>query len=331
MTITVAVTGAGGPSGVSFMQGVEGPDVRIIAADSDVYGAGLYLVPEDRRWLVRRGSDPCFVDEILARCGAEQVDVLVPTVDTELLPLARRRDDFSACGTRLLLADESTLAICLDKALSMAVCASVCPVPRTALVDSTFDLVSWPLPFLVKPRAGAGGRGVLVIERTEDLVCSRDGQYIAQEFLPGIEYSVDVLSSPTGEVLAAVPRSRLKIDSGVAVAARTLHSPQLEEFAAAVARRIGLTYVANVQFREDRDGLPRLLEINARFPGTMPLTVESGVNMPRIALDLALGLPAPERCGDFRDVGMVRTWQEHFVSADAFQGVAERAAALVEA
>ena len=330
MTITVAVTGAGGPSGISFMRAVEAPDVRLIAADIDVYAAGLYLVPEDRRWLVHRGSDARFVDDMLARCAEEHVDVLVPTVDTELLPLARWRNEFLACGTRLLVASESTLAICLDKSLTVAACADACPVPRTALVDRTFDVDSWPLPFLIKPRAGAGGRGVLVIERAEDLVCPRDGQYIAQEFLPGTEYSVDVLSSPACQVLAAVPRSRLKIDSGIAVAGRTLHEPRLSEFATAVARRIGLTYVANIQFREDRDGLPRLLEINARFPGTMPLTVESGVNMPRIALDMALGRPAPERCGDFRDVGMVRTWQEHFLSADAFECVAARAAARVE-
>ena len=49
----------------------------------------------------------------------------------------------------------------------------------------------------------------------------RDGTLLVQEFVPGEEYSVDVLASRDGRIAAAVPRARLKVDSGIAVAART--------------------------------------------------------------------------------------------------------------
>ena len=124
--IRTVVTGAGGPSAVSFMSAVSPDRVELFAADIDPYAAGLYLVPSDRRWIVPRGEDPAFADDLLERCAAARIDVMVPTVDTELLILARRRDEFAAIGVRLLLANEDTVALCLDKALLLARCAGVC-------------------------------------------------------------------------------------------------------------------------------------------------------------------------------------------------------------
>ena len=122
----------------------------------------------------------------------------------------------------------------------------------------------------------------------------RDGRFLVQEHLPGEEHSLDVLATPTGAVLAVVPRLRLKVDSGVAVAGRTLHDPELERLAP--GRGGGHRAVLGRQRPESAGRArvrPRLLEVNPRFPGTMPLTVAAGVDMPAICLSMALGEPAP--------------------------------------
>ncbi|MFP3416344.1 ATP-grasp domain-containing protein, partial [Bacillus sp. SIMBA_074] len=77
---------------------------------------------------------------------------------------------------------------------------------------------------------------------------------IVQDFLPGEEYSVDVIADAAGSVVAAVPRTRARVDSGVAIAGRTVHDDELESAAASIARAIGLVGVANVQLRRDRAG-----------------------------------------------------------------------------
>lgn len=317
MTIRIAVTGAGGAAAVSFLQAVSAPRVELYAGDVDPYAPGLYLVHPDNRWILYRGDDPHFVDDLLTRCIAARIAVLVPTVDTELLPLARRRDEFARHGVRLLLATKETLEACLDKAALVKQCESACPVPRTVVLDDHTDLFAWDLPLIVKPRLGSSGRGVRRIDDRYTLGhVLRDGSMIAQEYLTGIEYSVDVLSTPDAEVLAVVPRSRLKIDSGIVVTGVTLHDARLDALASRVAKAVGLTFVANVRFREDAGGTPRLLEVNPRFPGTMPLTIAAGVNMPRLALDMLLGHSLPDGVGEFRDLGMVRVWREHFVQPD---------------
>ena len=95
-----------------------------------------------------------------------------------------------------------------------------------------------------------------------------------------------MIADADGRVVAAVPRTRTRVDSGVSIAGRTVHDPELEETAAAVARAIGLVGVANVQLRRDRDGRPALLEVNPRFPGALPLTIAAGVDIPSLVVDL---------------------------------------------
>ena len=65
------------------------------------------------------------------------------------------------------------------------------------------------------------------------------------------------------------------------------------------------------------------MEINPRFPGTMPLTVAAGVEMPELALGMALGEEV-HITGAFSEVAMVRTWSETFMAPDALM---DRAAA----
>jgi carbamoyl-phosphate synthase large subunit len=312
----VLLTGAGGAAAVSFIKAVREDGYTLHAADMDPYAAGLYLVPPQRRHRILPGANPQFVSHLLAICRRHAIDVLVPTVDVELLAIARAREAFESAGVRLLLASESTLAICVDKLMLLRRCDGTVPVGRYAILDETFPRESWTFPFIVKPRTGAGSRGIELVSSAARLaMLPTDGSMLAQEYLPGQEYSVDVLAAANGDIVAAVPRARLKVDSGIAVTATTLHDVELEEFATRVARRIGLHYTANIQFRRDANGTPVLLEVNARFPGTMPLTVESGVNMPLLSLRDVLGVKPPAGPLAFRDLAVVRYWTEEFIDA----------------
>jgi len=322
----VLVTGAGGPSGISILRAMEGEPVEMLAADIDPYAAGLYLVGADRRFLLPRGDDPRFASDLLARCSREGIDVVVPTVDTELLPLARMRTQFEA---KLVLASEATLAVCLDKWELAQRCAGRVRVPWTVVVDGAFDPDAIELPAIVKPRSGSGSRGIRLVERRSELeALERDGTLLVQEHLPGPEHSLDVLARSDGHVAAVVPRERLKVDSGIAVTGRTLHDDGLDAFAREVAAAIELTTVANVQVKEDADGEPALLEVNPRFPGTMPLTIASGVDMPRLAIGEALGTPIPDGPLEFDDLAMVRFFQERFFAFDDIADLQRHAAEI---
>ncbi len=310
--IRVLVTGAGGPAGVAVIRSLlTRADVEVYAADMDGWASGLYLVPAERRRIVPRALDPEFVNAVISLCGADSTNVLFSTVDSELPALAARRLELGA--TVLAAPSLETLEVTLDKfALSERV-GSAARVPTTRLVGDASRAENWDFPIIVKPRRGAGSRGVRVVHDRAGLdALGDDTSLIAQELLPGDEYSVDVLANAVGDVIAAVPRTRTRVDSGVSIAGRTVKNEELEATASAVARAVGLTGVANVQLRYDSNGAAALLEVNPRFPGAMPLTIAAGVDMPSLALDLALGLPLPAHI-DFREVANVRFLEDVFL------------------
>ena len=311
----VLVTGAGGPAGVAVIRSLLArPDADVFAADMDGWASGLYLVPPNRRRIVPPGADPAFVDDLVTMCKEDEIDVLVSTVDVELPPLATRRAELhQSAGTTLAAPPTATLDVALDKYTLARRCESMTRVPETALLDTEGCARPWTFPVIVKPRRGAGSRGVRIVKDRPALTAlGIDPTQIIQEFLPGQEYSVDVIADAEGHVVAAVPRTRTRVDSGVSIAGLTLHDAELEAVASAVATAIGLVGVANVQLRRDVNGLPALLEVNPRFAGAMPLTIAAGVDLPSLALDLALGTPLPQRV-DFVELANVRFLEDVFV------------------
>jgi carbamoyl-phosphate synthase large subunit len=311
---SVLLTGAGGAAAVSFVKALHDQSAVLHMADMDACAAGLYLVGSAQRHRILPGADAGFVAHLLDICRRHAIDVLVPTVDAELLPVARARAQFASAGVRLMLAPEAALTLCVDKLALLRACDGIVPVGRYAPIDETFSADDWPFPFIVKPRAGSGSRGIQMIRTPDELTgVPRTGRLLAQEFLPGDEYSIDVLVAGDGRQIASVPRVRMKVDSGIAVTAKTVHDAEIEELGRSVAAHIGLRYTANVQVRRSAGGTPTLLEVNPRFPGTMPLTVHAGVNMPLLALRDVLGAPPPDGPLPFRDVAVVRYWAETFI------------------
>jgi carbamoyl-phosphate synthase large subunit len=310
----VLVTGAGGPAAIAVLRSLGAdPAVELLAADMDPWAAGLYLVPPAARTLVPAGAAPEFAATLLARCLELDVHVVVPTVDAELRPLAGARATFLAHGIDLLLAPEAALDVILDKLALAEHCAGLVRVPRTEPLGDGTDPSSWTYPLIVKPRSGSGSRGIVKVGSAAELAALDHAPgLLVQEFLPGEEFSIDVLAGADGHVIASVPRLRARVDSGVSVGGRTLHDAELESFGRAVADATGITYVANVQCKRDAAGRPSLLEVNPRIPGTLALTIASGVDMPRLALAALRGEPVPAALG-FRDCAMVRFLDERAV------------------
>ena len=86
------------------------------------------------------------------------IDILVPTVDCELLPLSRAKRDFLAAGIEVLCPSESTLALCLDKWELLQACSLDVPVPKSELFTGRVRSVE-QFPTIVKPRPAAAAVG----------------------------------------------------------------------------------------------------------------------------------------------------------------------------
>lgn len=96
MTKRVLVTGAGGPAGVAVIRSLlRRSDLTVFAADMDGWASGIYLVPPAQRRLVPPGRDADFVSAIARMVAEDGLDLVISTVDVELIALAERREELA--------------------------------------------------------------------------------------------------------------------------------------------------------------------------------------------------------------------------------------------
>ncbi len=317
----ILVTGAGGASAISVWKSL-GKEHEIFMADIDPCAAGLYLVSQDKRFIIPPGNSADFIPTLINLCEFHQIDLLIPTVDFELLPIARHKAEFSAKAVKIPLSSVETLELCRDKYKLLQCCEATGLTPSFILLTENTETAAFDFPCFAKPRKGAGSRGAIIIENQRALdLLPKDSSYLVQELLPGDEYSVDVYIHSKGYPLAAVPRLRLKIDSGIAVACQTKNDPVIAEMALKIAMEAGIVYVANIQFKANAKGEYKLLEINPRFPGTLPLTAAAGIDIPQILIKDILNQPLGDEVLPFAELMVVRYWTEKYFPIKEWQAL----------
>jgi len=339
--VTVLMTGAGAPgaSGVarSLYTNGERP-VRIVGVDMNPDAYGFSLV--DTGYTVPGGEEDGYVERMLEVAHRERADVVLPLTTAELSPLAAARDRFDAT---VAVSAPEPLATANDKGALYELLASegfaCAPDFRRVGTESAFvaacEELGYPeRPVCFKRPVASGMRGFRVLDPDADRLtrlmeqkptaavttleevrpvlasAATFPELVVMEYLPGREYSVDVLAQ--GEAAAPViPRSRARTRAGISFEGVVEENEELIAAARSVCRRLGLEYNVNLQFRYDEADEPRLIEINPRVSGTIIACVGAGANMPYYAVKYALDEPVPDPTVDW-GTRMVRYWQELF-------------------
>jgi len=168
----------------------------------DPCAAGLYLVPPAQRLLVPRGDAPQLVDQVLQACRERRIDLLVPTVDAELAPLAQARHRFEEHGIRLALAPLECLQLCRDKHLLLTALRDVVPVPRSELLTADVAAAANSFPAFAKPRRASGSRGAVVV-RSRDEINPRFPGTLPLTVAAGVDIPALLVADLSGDALPA--------------------------------------------------------------------------------------------------------------------------------
>jgi carbamoyl-phosphate synthase large subunit len=309
----VLITGVGGTAGQSVTKavGLMKEKTRIIGADMNPESAGLYFV--DKSYAVPPADNPDFVPALIDICNRERIDVLIPTVDEELLPLSLASSLFEKKGTKLLLASNKVLRTTLDKWETYRVLheTGIPTIPSLNSGSREEILGNLGLPLIIKPRRGRGGRGIIKLEDAIlfDYCVSKVRDPIFQKCLTGDEYTVDAVVGKDGHVFAVVPKKRIEMRGGSTYKALTVNSPELRDISLKIVDLLKATGPLNIQFIIDQEsGAPNVLEINPRFSSTLCLTVDAGVNSVEILLWDLLGEELADSYSYREGLCMLRYW-----------------------
>jgi biotin carboxylase len=309
--LTILVTASGAPGSPRLLRALrengERP-VRLVGVDARAESAGRFLC--DTFHTVPPGSDPGYLDALLAVAEREAVDVVFPQSSAEVGPISRGRDRFAV---PVLVAGPDAVERASAKAETARIADRLgIPQPRTieardphAFLAAAAALGYPGVDVCMKPMEGKGARGFRVLsaaaDRRRQLLEGRPGDLLAlpaeeaaeilaedgafppmlvMELVEGEELAVDGLCRE-GRSLHLSAKTREAFRAGLAMEFRTLDRPDLIGYARSLIAELGLDWLVNVQFLGDR-----LLEVNPRIS---TLVYQPDLNLPWLAVQLAVG------------------------------------------
>jgi carbamoyl-phosphate synthase large subunit len=307
-SVTVMVTGAGGPAGVSVVRALSRMGHTVVAVDTDPLAAGLYLA--ERSALVPEVDDARYVDALVDVARSSGASALVPTLAEELGTLSEAHDRLQDAGLAHWLPDPAAVRRCTDKwEFSQVLLAAGISAPPTSLGSAD----GLPGPWVVKPRFGRGSRDVTIVDDPGEMpfVLARVTQPIVQAKLEGREFTVDALVGRDGQLAGAVPRWRNETRGGISTKGVTFADERLTGEVARLLRTLQLVGPANVQGFVRQDGLVSFTEVNPRFSGGLPLSLAAGADLVGEYLHCVLGgQPRSQRLKFRPGTSMTRYFEE---------------------
>lgn len=301
-------TGGGGAGSEALLRLLHGR-YEVHFADAD-QAAKPASVPARAWHHVPLASDPDFVARLRRLCQDLAIDLLVPGVDEELLPIAAASESIA---TDVLLPRTDFVEAHLDKLTSQALLrAHGIAVPETEALPAR-RRVSFPC--IVKPRRGRGSRHVATVRSEEELkahvmLSRRPAEdFIAQELLVGQEYTVTMVADRAGTLRAVVP-IKVAIKRGITLRAETDRDEAVIAACAAVHAASPAAGCFNIQLVKTAAGDVKPFEVNPRISTTTCLALAAGVDF----VDLYLGGGEAPGLAGFQDqLRLRRSWANEFL------------------
>jgi nucleoside-diphosphate-sugar epimerase/carbamoylphosphate synthase large subunit len=302
LSVGVSSVGTGVGQGIVKSLRLSGLPVRITGFGNNPYA---YAAADcDDAALLSPISDPGYVDALLENCRARAIDLIIPSWDDELPPLALEADRFRDAGIRLVIADQRLIRACRDKRHLTDDFADTADLfarsftpeePRDALRRGLLHL-----PLIGKPWAGMASRGVAIIATTEDLNLLGEADVIQEIAFPHrghpdhdayraaikrgenmqvAEASIQLVADREGNVLGCLATENTLVD-GVPRTVRALEDDRMWDAVDRLVpalRTLGLRGPVNIQGRLTDQRL-QIFEINPRFTGLSGVRALMGFN-----------------------------------------------------
>jgi len=246
-----------------------------------------------------------FIEWVAERLASECYSLIVPVTERTVTPLLRHRQGLT--DARLAMAPSDALAVVLDKSRTMALATQLgIPTPSGHTVTDLAEL--GPLepelryPVVVKPVSSVGSNKSRNVQLTVSYAENRNeletlcahalhhGAALLQEHFSGDGVGIELIADH-GKVVYAFQHLRQHevplTGGGSSLRMSVPITPALLDASQKLMAALGWHGVAMVEFKHRADtGEFRLMEINGRFWGSLPLAVEAGADFPAMLYEL---------------------------------------------
>ncbi|MCH7632731.1 MAG: ATP-grasp domain-containing protein [Planctomycetes bacterium] len=291
--------------------------LEIHGTDASSLSPGMHCV--DVAHLVPTIRSRQYIDTLLSIVRRHKIGLLIPLIDSDLIDLAGASPRFEERGCRALVSPKGVIQVCRDKLATFDKLKEAgLDTPDTWTWREVMQKKRHRFPYFLKPRKGSAAMGNYVVRNRDEL--RSFGKLvedpIVQEFVEGIEHTLDVYTGLDGVPRCVVPRKRLEVRAGEVSKSVVVKNRAIMAIGRKVAEVLGdCRGVITVQCIVTRDRRIRVIEINPRFGGGVPLAIHAGADFPKWILQEHLGrTPRISSTGFKDDVAMLRFDQSVFVN-----------------
>ena len=276
-------------------------DKKLKIYGADMAGTAPALAYCDFTRKVAAMKDPGYIDNLLDICRKDEINLLIPTIDTDLLVLSENREKFEAIGTKVLISDPDKIRICRDKnntSQFFVDCGLKAPMPVNDV-----KAYSGGFPAFIKPKDGSSSINAFKVENAEDLemYARQVEDYIIQPFVSGKEYTIDAFCDFDGNPLSIVPRQRLQVRAGEVLKTKITMDETMVKEAEAICEKFRPRGPITIQLiRDEKSGEDYYIEINPRYGGGAPLSMKAGARSAEYVLKMITG-EKTQRCTAIAD------------------------------
>lgn len=341
--VNVILTCAGGLESVGkieSLKSIKERDVTVIGTDMIRDTPGSYIA--DKFYTVPSGTSSKYVDSMLEISKKENVDVILPASQNEIMSLSKNKTLFEDIGTIIACSEYESIRTASDKGLLYGFLKkSNLPFPKFFNVNNLDEFkqaihkLGYPdNPVVMKPRISSGSRGFRIIKdgiNEKELIISQkpanniyiklcdierifqNGEFpklVLSEYLPGKEYSIDILAK-NGNALIIIPRIRERTMHGISIVGTVEKNNNIESIVRSIVKAFNFDYNINVQLKESESGNLIPYEINPRISGTIAAATGAGANLIYYGVKLALKEEIPKVKIKY-GTKMIRYWKEMY-------------------
>jgi carbamoyl-phosphate synthase large subunit len=303
----VIVPGAAGAAGINTIKSLRMTRFqgKIIATDSCELSAGFFMasayavmptVIDEENYMMK-------LKEVVSK---HNVQVLMPSSGYDIYPYSKYRRQIQELGAEPIVSDLESIETCHDKVKIFRKLNHEFDLPFTTTnPDKIYEF-----PVIAKARYEKGDYDMTFLENEDNLkyLSSKFSNLIFQEYLPGTEYTVDVLCDLDKKPVVAVPRMRLETKAGISTKGKVIHDEQIEQTCMNIAKSVGIRGPCCIQMKRSKDGALKFVEINPRMGGGTIFVALAGANFPAMILDMVKGKEIVKP--SFSEITIIRYFEE---------------------
>ncbi|WP_031428386.1 ATP-grasp domain-containing protein [Flavimarina sp. Hel_I_48] len=263
----------------------QNPNARVLATDANPDLSAACQVA-DASFKVPRVGDSSYVETLLDICKSNDIQLIIPTIDTELLILAEYKNIFLEAGITPVICDKEFIHKCRDKRVIHDFFTEM-----RIDVAREFTKDAYEFPLFIKPSDGSRSIDTFLVEEKKFM----EERFFQEErfmFLEYIspqrfeEYTCDLYYDKQGYLKCAVPRKRIEVRDGEVNKGLTEHNALVPYIKEKMSFVEGARGCLTAQFFKEKDGDRVVgIEVNPRFGGGYPLSYLAGANFPKWIID----------------------------------------------